>query len=195
MLILSDFHHYAIHLLLDVYPLSQSEFVGASLPRRASYSYINEIVEGAQTLAAHLLQRLEQAVPKTWSGRIRRAGVEGCFPSPLVEALLELRSLRNDLIHENPKTNSSLVAFERIPLVTMSGFALFEVWRAGAWARKNEQLTPPPDVLVDRGYALASIGRSDALDHDAARRKLEREADWPSFNVPRSQIWARMRRT
>ena len=195
MILHSDFSHYATHLLVDVYPLARAEFKAASLHRRASYSYINEIVEGAQSLAGSMLRRIGKTAPTTWTGSVRSAGLEGLLPTDLVESLLRLRTLRNQVVHENPVANFKLVAFERIPLVLMCGYALFEVWRASAWATDTQRSTPPPDILVDRDYALELLRSSVSPTAQAARAKLEKEPEWPSFAVSRSNIWARVRAT
>lgn len=189
MLVLSDFSHYANHLLTDVYPLSRADFRTARLQRRASYSYINEIVEGAQDLTRHMLRRLLLPIPSTWSTSIRQAAKEGLLSADLLECLMILRPLRNRIIHENPAADADLAAFDHLPQAISAAFALFETWRAAASAAKSADVAPPQDVIVDRAYVLDAIRAEDHL----TREKLLCELSWPSLIVARSEVWLKLR--
>lgn len=185
VLIPSDFDHYARHLLLDVYPLSPIEYAEASLERRASYSYVNEIIEGAQDLARSLLTRLRQRVPHTWKGRVQRAGKAGLFPPELSTALVELRHLRNSVVHENREANADLIVYPHLSTIIVVSFALFEVWYAAVASSKLRE----DECVVDKEYLLQCVtGSTDERALQAHARLVHPATSVPRIAVPAASI-------
>jgi hypothetical protein len=195
MLFLSDFDHYASHLLVDLYPLDESSYRVQSLHRRASYSYVTEIAEGAQVLARRLVIQSGVEPEASPGGCLRQAASLGVMPIALVDALFGLKSLRNRVVHEGPKVNAELLVYPAIPLAMMCGFALYEVWRVLAAIEKNGDTSTLRDLTIDRHYLMRRLANATNADEQAALTKLRNDERLPVFEVARAAIARRLTAT
>ena len=151
-MLLGNLYHYAHHMLLDVYPLTRDEYSEKSALRRASYSYLAEIVESGHKVLGDMIELAGERKESSYYRRIVQAESLDLIDGDLANDLVELKSLRNKTVHENPKVNKGLIVYDVLLMITACGFALFEVYakylaRAnGGSGRKISKVT------VDRDY-------------------------------------------
>jgi len=152
--------HYSTHVLLDIYPLSEEEYRNQSVRRRASYDYLNQIVEEPYKAIEFIINILRiGVVGRPYKPTLLLAKESGVLPSDVVDSLLYFRNLRNEIVHNNPKANESLLVYPELFKMIILGFALFEVFWAYADCRiesfrSRVNVKLERTVVVDQSYLL-----------------------------------------
>lgn len=147
--------HLAHKVLGQVYPLSREEYKLQSMPRRASYAYLSEIVETGGRLTLDLLEQFGESPDQTYLKRLRRTVDLGILPSQFAELLIRLTTLRNKTVHENPAINQELRVYSQLPSMVVVAFALAEIDRAVRRSLNpshSQQARDCVSVVVDREY-------------------------------------------
>jgi uncharacterized protein YutE (UPF0331/DUF86 family) len=197
----SEFAHYSINLLALVYPLDRDEYRVRALERRASYAYLTDIIEGASRLAGEMLEVV--GAPKQRSDRetFSEAAQRDLLPSTLVAYLHDLKSLRNEVVHQNPRVDRNLVLYPRLGELCVVGFSLYEVFIALAISRAAETDNVAVVVPVDRNYLISALDNAQryrtrnpdspswkSAEISIARRKLHCDGSIPSIVIDQPQI-------
>lgn len=151
--------HYSNHLLLDIYPLSKEGYRSQSVRRRASYDYLNQIVEEPYKAVEFIINILRlETTGSSYKQTLRRAKDSGILPADIVNSLMHFRDLRNKVIHENPKVNESLLLYPELFELIVLGFAMYEVFSAyaacGIESFKRVVNMAERTVEVDKAYLL-----------------------------------------
>jgi len=149
----SDVFHYTMKVFREVYPVTTEEYRRQSLRRRASYSYLNEILEAGHQLLGDILTHRGQGVAPSYRGRIKQAEAAGIIPHSLATDLLKLKTLRNLATHENPRVNKALAVHKAALTLASVGFAFFALdmeWLAIVEGSETRRA----GVVIDREYLL-----------------------------------------
>ena len=198
------FFHYSNHLLLDIYPLSRAQYKKKSMPRRASYDYLNQIIENAYKTTQYIMKAVGVSpVGSTYYQRFHQAKVLNVFPTDLADALIDFSHVRNKAVHENFKVNETLELYDKLIELITVGFALFELFGAFEYGINNgipENITYD-EIVVDKKYLLMWLEprrantQDDETDkeHEArkamARSKLEAADFVPTYIIDLDLVW------
>jgi uncharacterized protein YutE (UPF0331/DUF86 family) len=204
----SEFAHHSISLLVLVYPLAENEYRERSLERRASYAYLTDIIEGASRLADEMFEMVGASQQKSFGARFKQAEQLQLIPSALAEDLQQLKTLRNEVVHENPRIDASLELHCRLGKLCTAGFALFEVYRAFYKSREADDRVQAEIVNVDRDYLLAALNNPmryrtrnphtpslNVADIPRAQKKLKSDEAIPSYVIDQQKIIEILRRS
>ncbi|SFU32414.1 hypothetical protein SAMN05216339_101343 [Nitrosomonas eutropha] len=153
----TEFYHFATTVLREIAPLNEEEYRTNSLARRASYSYLNELVEGAFKLASNELTARGHRPEKTYRLRFQQAAALGVFPTVVAERLVNLAVLRNRSTHENKVVNDELELFPKLLELAVIGFGLYEIASALPAAQ-------PRVIAVDATYVWSKLSTASAND-------------------------------
>jgi uncharacterized protein YutE (UPF0331/DUF86 family) len=203
----SDIFHYSNHLLLDVFPLTKSEYKRQSVYRRASYDYLNQIIEATFAITDKIMISMNiQNRGKTYHERFTQAQKVGLLPLKLAHALLDLKKLRNTAVHKNPAVNDSLMLFDKLITLIAVGFAASEILstfenciRNGVSDKYNYK------CVIDRSFFSNWLCRSTKIDNEEnaeeasisrqyheskkkALKKLTHIADVPVFEITDEEV-------
>lgn len=184
----ADVVHYASHVLIDIYPLTKTEYTSQSMPRRASYDYLNQTVEAGHRLAANLIQHTGAAPESTYYRRFSQARDLAVFPDCVTATMLSFQSLRNKTVHENWRVNQNVSLYPRLLELSAVGFALYEL------TRFHQFRDPKRVVIIDTDYLLAWLRGPINFTHHAPSEELKtkvidmlkREAHPPRYEIRRN---------
>ncbi|HEX5872373.1 MAG TPA: HepT-like ribonuclease domain-containing protein [Longimicrobium sp.] len=203
----SEFAHHSINLLALVYPLTEDEYRTRSLERRASYAYLTDLTEGASRLVSEMFDVLQMPKPKSYREKFEQAENLKLLPRALVESLQQIKTLRNNVVHENPRIDASLELYHVIGKLCTVGFALFEVYVALYKSREADCGPEPAVIDVDKAYLLNALHHPyryrtrnphspswEVADIPRALSKLQEDASIPTFAIDQPQIVAVLRK-
>src|SRR5579872_6242637 len=181
-------HHFPGRILLNIYPLSRSEYGRTSMPRRASYSYLNETIETTYKVASSLVRQLEGDSFSTKSQCFRRATALRLWPSSLGDALIRLGHLRDEVTHDNPTVDVNLTVYDCLLELMLVGFAAYELFVMLHRRADAEPPGPVVDRTIDAGYVRRVLARCEGTPSieakaHAAERRLEREHRVPAYSL------------
>jgi uncharacterized protein YutE (UPF0331/DUF86 family) len=197
--------HYAGHVLVDLFPLSSRTYKDRSLDRRASYSYLNEIVEAGHRVLATALRANGFQIGDSYRERVELASTHGLLPATLARDLLMLKTLRNRATHENPVVNEGSEVHTALLALAAVGFAMFQLsYGSGHAATINKEymlhyLAPPksdrhrteetdPDDEIGR-----RVWRRLQRQYRRAFQVLSETRDVPTHDISTAcaQLWER----
>lgn len=200
----TDMFYYASHVLRDIYPLSREQYRKQSIHRRASYDYLNQIIECAYDCTGRAMRALHLSqMGKTYYERFTNAKTLGLIPEGLADTLIELKILRNKAIHNNKIINDRLVLYDNLIRLVTCGFASFELFRIHEWTVANG-IPPDPEInriVVDKDYVLRLLKPRPMPEHgdefyqeneskkQMARAKLVAEGSVPRHTIDRKKVW------
>src|ERR1019366_5209826 len=181
--------HHPFRFLQGIYPLSREQYRQKSLARRASYSYLNEIVETAFNATGSLALLITTEIGNTYKERFDRTAELGILPESVCRELARLARLRNKAIHNNPLFDSQLLLYDRMIELIVTGFATCETLVAILWC--TEPLRHPglaDRVIVGTAYIEELIGmiarsREGWSKSGTAIRRLQSERHVPRHVV------------
>lgn len=90
----------ALHGLQPLAGLSLDEYGRRYCERKAAERLLQEAIEAALDVNAHLIAELGRAVPDDYHGTFLRMGELGVLPDDLARDLAPAAGLRNGLVHE-----------------------------------------------------------------------------------------------
>ncbi|MGH9424852.1 MAG: hypothetical protein ACRD2L_00875 [Terriglobia bacterium] len=148
--------HYSNHLLLDIYPLSVEAFRRKSTHQRASYDYLNQIVQTSHSALEDIMRALKvSGIPQGYAARVRRARELTILPEDLADAMFDFCKLRNETIHENPKIDHAVRLYPEILPLILCGFSLHELFWIFEERFEHRPLRSHHHlVIVDKAYLL-----------------------------------------
>lgn len=177
----NDLLHYAGNLLSLVYPLDRSDYIQNSLARRASYNYMQQIVEGTDGCIRRALGQLIGKRDYVSKGDCVRAAERAqLLSASLAQLLLNLIPKRNDLTHENPEFDANLEGFGLVFDYVIAAYAVVDTLAT------LDFFTAQPNRPLPARASMVQIGRDYVLDRLSkigmetdilakATAKLERE--------------------
>jgi uncharacterized protein YutE (UPF0331/DUF86 family) len=199
----SEFAHYSINVLGLVYPLAEDEYRVRPLERRASYAYLTDIVEGASRLFGEMFDAVGTPRPRSFRQQFDKAEQLRLIPASLGRDLHDLKSLRNEVVHENPRIDAGLELYPQLGKLCAVGFALFEVFVALYKSRSKQSPEAAAVVTVDRDYLLAALENPqryqtrnphspswERADIPKAMQKLQSDKTIPTIVIDQPQIVA-----
>jgi uncharacterized protein YutE (UPF0331/DUF86 family) len=177
--------HHPFRFLQGIYPLTREQYRQKSLARRASYSYLNEIVEVAFNATGSLALLITTEIGNTYKERFARSAELGILPMSVCRELGRLAWLRNKAIHNNPLFDSQLLLYDRMIDLIVTGFATCETLVAILWcAEPSRHPGLTERVVVGTAYIEELIGtvatsREGWAKSGTAVRRLQSERHVP----------------
>ena len=122
-----EFYHFGTTVLREIVWMTLPEYKRSSLARRASYSYLNALVDGAFRSTERLLKAAGESAQKSYRARFLQAEEHGALPISVGTRLAELAVLRNRTTHETTEVNERLEVFPFLLEMSVIALAMSEV--------------------------------------------------------------------
>ena len=107
----TEFYHFGSTLVRETAWMSREDFKASSIARRASYSYLNALVEGSFKAVGRALKESGFPLKDSYRARFAQAAEVGVLPKMLSERLQHLAKLRNRTTHETSEVNETLEVY------------------------------------------------------------------------------------
>jgi|SRR6266850_5831708 len=156
---IEQLRHYTHVLLNSVYPLTRDEYRLESIHRRASYDYLNQIVQNASELVSRYIDALKAGRPKSpYSHRFIHARELGLLPDRLADDMAQFSRLRNMVVHENRIPNDSLEMYDKLSSLIIVDLALADTLGLyEAYLQSLVKTSWTGKKTIDRDYFLSLL--------------------------------------
>ena len=176
-----DLFHYAFHLLIDIYPLSEMEYTRSSIHRRASYSYLTQIVEGIHDVLKLLILSLNNEPENSYFKRIIQAECLGLIPPNLTESLIQFQRMRNRCVHENRRFNRASSLYDHLLELILVSLAIDGLHRV--FNRQDIKVQVVNSAMLVSLLSAPPKDKEELKKYELAREKLQYEKLVPTFRV------------
>jgi uncharacterized protein YutE (UPF0331/DUF86 family) len=157
-----EFYHFGSTLARELVWMSVEEFRIHSIARRASYSYLNAIVEGTFKAVGQAIAKRGHSPAASYRARFAEAGKLAILPETLAHRMQKLAKLRNRITHETSEVNQNLEVFPVLLEMIVISLAMSSIV-AALRSSKSTYITITPEVILERATSADNALGSSAL--------------------------------